>query len=130
MATINHVTLVGNLVRDPELKATTRGTKVLTVTLGVSEWRKNPETGESSDYSNYFDCVVFGPRAEGLARILKKGAKVTVSGRLHQNRWVAQDGTNRSAVSVTVEDLEMMSRGQGAVADGATDDGFADHDLF
>ncbi|MBQ3267343.1 MAG: single-stranded DNA-binding protein [Atopobiaceae bacterium] len=137
MSAINRVTLVGNLTRDPEFKATTHGTKVLVMSLGVSEWRKDPETGESADYSNYFDCALFGPRAEALARILRKGAKVTVAGRLHQNRWVAQDGTNRSAVSVTVEELELMSRDQGdAVPDagpvntGTPDQGFADHDLF
>lgn len=107
---INSVSITGNLTRDPELKATAGGTGVLSMGVAVNERRKDPETGEWGDYPSYVDCVVFGNRAEALARILAKGAKVAVHGRLRQDRWQDQDGRNRSRIEVVADDVDLMQR--------------------
>lgn len=107
---INSVSVTGNLTRDPELKATAGGTGVLSMGVAVNERRKDPETGEWGDYPSYVDCVVFGNRAEALARILAKGAKVAVHGRLRQDRWQDQDGRNRSRIEVVADEVDLMQR--------------------
>lgn len=107
---VNSVSITGNLTRDPELKATAGGAGVLSMGVAVNERRKDPATGEWCDYPNYVDCVVFGNRAEALARILAKGSKVAVHGRLHQDRWQDQDGRNRSRIEVVADEVDLMQR--------------------
>ena len=107
---INSVSVTGNLTRDPELKATAGGSSVLSMGVAVNERRKDPATGEWGDYPNFVDCVVFGNRAEALARILAKGAKVAVHGRLRQDRWQDQDGRNRSRIEVVADEVDLMQR--------------------
>lgn len=105
---INKVVETGNLVRDPQLSATPSGTSVLEFSIAVNE-RIN-RNGQWEDYPNYFDCVLFGGRAESLSRFLQKGSKVAVEGRLKQNRWQDKEsGQNRSKVQIIVNDVEFMS---------------------
>lgn len=109
MSNINHVILAGNLTREPEAKWTQSGTCILTFTIAVNESKKNPQ-GDWEDYANFFDCAVFGRRAEALADMLHKGMKVTVSGRLHWHSWLAEDGSKRSRVTVNVAEVELPQR--------------------
>ena len=109
---INRAIVSGNLTRDPELTATPSGTQVLHVGVAVNDRVKNQRTGEWEDRPNYLDCVVFGKRAESLSRILRKGAKVAVEGRLRQSRWETQDGQKRSKVEIVVDEVELMSARQ------------------
>lgn len=108
---INTVVIAGYTAKDPELKVTPSGTTVLSLLLAVNDTKKNAQ-GEWEETANFFDCVLFGKRAESLAQYITKGAKLTVNGRLHQDRWQAQDGTNRSRVSIIVQDLELPPRTQ------------------
>lgn len=103
---INTVTIAGRTTKDPELKVTQSGTAILSFSLAVNDMKKNAQ-GAWEDVSNFFDCVMFGKLAEGIAQYITKGAKLTVNGRLHQDRWQAQDGTNRSRVSIIVQDIEL-----------------------
>ena len=105
---INHVTLSGNLTRDSELRTTQGGTNILSFGIAVNDRRKNQQTGEWEDVPNYFDCTLFGARAEKLSQYLTKGTKVAVSGRLHYSSW-EKDGQKRSKVDVIVDDLEFLS---------------------
>lgn len=107
---INRVTLTGNLTRDPELRVTTNGTKILNIGIAVNDRRKNPQSGEWEDVPNFFDCVMFGPRGESLQRFLHKGSKVAIEGKLRYNSWTSQEGQKRSRVDVLVDDVEFMSQ--------------------
>lgn len=107
---INTVALVGNLVRDPEVRATTSGNTVMNFSLAVNERERNAQ-GEYEDVPSYFDMVMFGNRAEAVSRFISKGSKVAVRGHLKQRRW-EKDGQRRSKVEVIVEDLDFMSRQQ------------------
>lgn len=108
---INVVSISGNLTRDPELKQTASGTQVLTFGVAVNDRRKNPQTGEWEDVPNFVDCDMFGARAEALSRYLAKGSKVAVSGKLHYSSWTAKDGSKRSKLGVTANDVEFLSAG-------------------
>lgn len=103
---INRVIIAGNLTRDPELRATTSGTQVLSFSVAVTDRHRNNETGEWEDYPNFIDCTMFGPRAEGLTKYLAKGSKVCVEGKLRYSAW-ERDGQRRSKLEVVAEDIEL-----------------------
>ena len=108
---INRVIVSGNLTRDPELRATTGGTNVLTFGIAVNDRRRNPQTGEWEDVPNFVDCVMFGARAESVSRFLSKGSKVAIEGKLRYSSW-EKDGVRRSRLEVVVDEIEFMSRNQ------------------
>lgn len=110
---INRVNISGNLTRDPELRATTGGTQVLSFGMAVNDRRKNQQTGEWEDYPNFVDCTMFGSRAEKISRYLTKGCKVAVEGKLRYSQW-ERDGQKRIKLEVIVEEIEFMSRQQAA----------------
>lgn len=105
---INSVSISGNLVRDAELRSTQSGTAVLSFSVAVNERVKDGRTGEWGDRPNFIDCVLWGNRAEVLSKMLEKGCKVAVSGRLRWSQW-ERDGQKRSKIEVIVEDIDIMS---------------------
>lgn len=119
---INRVIVSGNLTRDPELRQTGGGMAVLAFGIAVNDRRKNPQTGEWEDRPNFVDCMMFGARAEALSKILSKGVKVALEGKLRWSQW-GHDGAKRSKLEVVVDELELMaSKGVGS------HDGFANAD--
>lgn len=112
---INKVILIGNLTRDPELRATASGLSVLSFSIAVNDRRKNPSSGEWEDVPNYIDCSMFGNRAEALAKYLSKGSKVGIDGKLRWSQW-EKDGQKRSKVDVIVDNIDLLSpRNSGVV---------------
>lgn len=105
---INFVSLSGNLTRDPELKTTSGTTSVISWGMAVNDRRRNPQTGEWEDVPNFVDCALFGSRAEPLSRVLHKGSKVFVSGKLKYSTW-ERDGHKRSKLEVIVSDLDILA---------------------
>ena len=103
---INRVNISGNLTRDPETRG---GGSVLAFGVAVNDRRRNPDTDEWEDVPNYIDCVVFGKRAEPLSRMLHKGDKVAIEGKLRWSSWETDDG-RRSKIEVIVDEVEFMSR--------------------
>lgn len=106
---INRVNISGNLTRDPELRATSGGTQVLSFGVAVNDRRKNPKTGEWEDYPNFVDCILFGARAEAVDKYLSKGSKVAIEGKLRYSTW-EHNGQRRSKLEVIVDEIEFMSR--------------------
>ena len=107
---INRVVISGNLTRDPELRQTAGGLPVLGFSVAVNDRRKNPQTGEWEDVTNFVDCTMFGARAASVARFLGKGSKVAIDGKLRYSSW-EKDGQKRSKLEVIVDDIEFLSRG-------------------
>ncbi len=108
---VNVVVISGNLTRDPEIRATAGGTSILNFGMAVSDRRKNAQTGEWEDVANFVDCVLFGKRADSLSRIMTKGMKVTVYGKLRYSSWVDKDTQrNRSKLEVVAEEVDLMQR--------------------
>ncbi len=106
---INRVLISGNLTRDPELRSTAGGTHVLGFGVAVNDRTKNQQTGEWEDRPNFIDCTMFGKRAEALARILRKGMKVAIEGKLRYSAW-EKDGQKRSKIEVIPDEVELMSQ--------------------
>ena len=118
---INRVVLVGNLTRDPELRATPSGTSVCSLRVAVNDRVKDPVTGEWGDKPNYFTVDVFGPQGERCAQWLSRGRQVAVEGRLRWREWETQDGQKREAVSVVADNVQFI----GPREPGAEGGGFA-----
>lgn len=112
---INRVNISGNLTRYPELRATQGGMQVLGFGVAVNDRRRNQQTGEWEDYPNFVDCTMFGNRAESMGRILHKGMKVAIEGKLRYSSW-DKDGQRRSKLEVIVDEIELMSQKQASAA--------------
>jgi len=104
---INRVILTGNLTRDPELRRTQSGMAILSFGIAVNDRRKNGQTGNYEDVPNFFDCTMFGSRAEGVANYISKGSKIGLEGKLRYSSW-EKDGQKRSKVEVVVDDVEFL----------------------
>ena len=108
---INHVTIVGRLTRDPELRHLPSGSPVLQMGVAVNG-RQKDAAGNWTDKPNFFDVKVFGNQAEMLAQHLSKGRRVGIDGRLDWSSWEAQDGSKRSKVEVVAQSVQFLdSRG-------------------
>lgn len=105
---INRVNISGNLTRDPQMRATQSGTQILSFGVAVNDRRRNPQSGEGEDVPNFIDCVVFGNRANALQRLLTKGMKVAIEGKLRWSQW-EKDGQKRSKIEVIVDEIEFLS---------------------
>lgn len=103
MGNINMVCISGNLTADCQRKKAGE-TPLVEFTIACNEFRKDAE-----QYVNFIDCTLFGKRAQGLADYLVKGQKVAISGKLHHSRWETEDGQKRSKITVTVNELEIVT---------------------
>jgi len=107
---INRVVISGNLTREPELRQA-GSTTVLQFGIAVNDRIRNQQTDQWEDRPNYFDVLVWGARGEGLSRVLTKGMKVAIEGKLRWSQWQAQDGGNRSKVEIVADNVDFMSGG-------------------
>jgi len=115
---VNVVVLVGNLTRDPELKAMPSGTSVCRLGLAVNERTKDPNSGEWGERPNYFDIDVFGAQGENCAQYLAKGRQVAIEGRLRWRSWETPEGQKRSAVSVVANNVQFIGPRDGGGQSG------------
>ena len=109
---LNSVTVSGHLAADPELRQTQSGMTVMSLRLAVNDRRKNQQTQQWEDYTNWVPCTMFGDRASKVAQYLSKGSKVAVLGKLRYSEW-EKDGQKRSKLEVIVDDIDFMSQRQG-----------------
>jgi len=109
VATINRVVVVGNLTRDPELRATPGGTSLCRLRVACNTSWRNKDTGEIDERSNYFDVTVFGASGEACARFLAKGRPVAVDGRLEWHEWMTVEGERRQAVGIVADSVQFLS---------------------
>lgn len=115
---INHITVAGNVTRDPELRQVGQG-HVLKFGLAVSDSWVNKVTGNRDEHTDFFDCEVWGPRAEALARIVRKGMKLAVCGQMRSNQREQPDGSKRTFWAVRVSEVELPAKGAQAAQGGA-----------
>lgn len=95
----NVTILSGRATKDTELRTTTGGTQVATISLAVNH---------KDDLTSYFECVCFGKTAETAGKYVNKGKQVNVVGRLQQRKWQDKEGNNRYSVEVVVNQLQLL----------------------
>lgn len=100
----NSVTLVGNLVEDPELRFTPSGVAMAKVRFAVNRrWRDRND--EWQEETSFFGGTCWRDMAENVAESLQKGMRVIVTGQLEQRTWETQEGDKRSVVEIRIDEL-------------------------
>jgi len=104
MNNLNSILIEGNLVRDPLLRSTQKGTQVCNMCLASNRYYKQ-DTGFEKEVS-FFDIETWAKLAEACYAKGKKGRGVRVVGRLKQNRWSDPEGKSHSKVTIVAEHVE------------------------
>ena len=104
MNNLNSILIEGNLVRDPMLRSTPRGTQVCTFTLASNRFYKQ-DAGLEKEVG-FFDVETWSKLAENCYNMGHKGRGVRVVGRLKQDRWNGTDGKSHSKISIVAEHVE------------------------
>jgi single-strand DNA-binding protein len=109
---LNRVMLLGNLGADPELRMTSGGQAVLKLRLATSEtyMDKNRQRQERTEWHN---VVIWGKRAEALAKILTKGTRIFVEGGLRTSSYEDRDGNKRYRTEVVSSNILLQGSGGG-----------------
>jgi single-strand DNA-binding protein len=111
---LNKVFIIGNLTRDPEIKAIPSGIKVCSFSVATNRvWKdKNGARQEAADYHN---IVVFGRQAETVAQYMKKGSQVMIEGRMQTRSWDdATTNTKKYRTEVIADRVQFGSTGSGS----------------
>src|ERR1700677_3119883 len=100
---VNKVILVGNLGRDPEVRNTQDGAKIVNLALATSETWNDKGSGERKERTEWHRVVIFNDRVADVAeRYLKKGAKIYVEGSLQTRKWTDQGGQERYTTEIVI----------------------------
>ena len=108
MASLNKVTLIGNLGKDPETKYMPSGDSMTNITLATTETWKDKATGEKKEATEWHRVTFFGKLAEIAAQYLKKGSSVYVEGSLRTRKYVDKDGVEKYATDIKADEMKML----------------------
>ena len=108
MASLNKVTLIGNLGRDPEVRYLPDETAVCTIHLGTSFQWKDKATGERREETDWHRVVFYNRLALVAAEYLKKGRLVYVEGRLKTRKWQDKDGSDKYITEIIADQMQML----------------------
>jgi len=104
MNNLNSILIEGNMVREPLLRTTPKGTPVCTFSLASNRYFRQ-DSGMEKEVS-FFEVETWAKLAEACNNLGKKGRGVRVVGRLKQDRWTGNDGKQRSKISIIAEHVE------------------------
>ena len=97
---LNHITIMGRLVRDPELRRTGSGIAVASFTVAVDRDFGGRDGGEKE--TDFIDCVAWRQTGEFVSKYFTKGRMIVVSGRLQIRSWTDKDGNKRTSAEINV----------------------------
>lgn len=100
---LNHITIMGRMTRDPELRRTNSGTAVTSFRLAVERDFAPKDGGERE--VDFIDCVAWRGAAEFASRYFSKGSMAVVSGRLQMRNWTDKEGNKRVSAEVAAENI-------------------------
>ncbi len=120
VGSLNKVTLIGNLGKDPEIRTTSDGRELANFSIATSESWKDKVTGERKDKTEWHRVVVFN---EGLVRVIKsyvkKGSKLYIEGQLQTRKWTDSDNQERYTTEIVLQNYNsslilLDSKGEGS----------------
>ncbi len=120
----NRADVIGNVTRDPEMRTTTSGQKVLSVGIATNERWKDRASGEMKERTEFHNIVIWGELAEEVARSVKKGTRLFVSGRVQTRSWETQAGSRRTTTEIIAEQCSLLGA-RSAAADESIQAGAA-----
>lgn len=114
---LNHITIMGRLVRDPELRRTGTGTAVTNFTVAVDRDYSGKDGGEKK--TDFINCVAWRQTGEFVSKYFTKGSMIVVSGRLELRDWTDKDGNKRTSAEINVENAYFGSTKKESEAEAA-----------
>jgi single-strand DNA-binding protein len=119
---VNKVILIGNLGRDPEVRSTQDGAKIVQLSVATSDQWRDRASGERKERTEWHRVVIFNERLADVAeKYLRKGSKVYLEGQLQTRKWTDKDGQDRYTTEVVLGKF----RGELTMLDGRGDGGGA-----
>ena len=107
MSGVNKVILVGHLGKDPEIRTTQAGSKVVTFSLATSETWKDRNSGERKEKTEWHRVVIFNENIAQVAeRYLKKGSQVYIEGMLETRKWTDNSGVEKFTTEIVVKQFK------------------------
>lgn len=98
---MNSINLIGRLTKEPEIKTTANGNKVISFCLAVDRKSKNKET-------DFIDCVAWNKLAEIISQYCNKGKMISVTGSLQTRNWEDSNGSKHKASEVNVMSIDLL----------------------
>ncbi|MCX7238896.1 MAG: single-stranded DNA-binding protein [Burkholderiales bacterium] len=123
MASVNKVILVGNCGRDPEIRYLPSGQAVANVSVATSTRRKDKNTGESIETTEWHRVTFYDRLAEIAGEYVKKGRPIYVEGRLKYGKYTDQAGVERNTVDIVATELQLLGAREGMGAPSDEDGG-------
>lgn len=124
MASLNKVSIIGNLGRDPELRNLPSGDAITNIAVATTDKWKDKNTGEKREQTEWHRITAFGPLAEIMAKYLVKGSQVYIEGKLRTRKYTDKDGIERYATEIVADTLQML----GGNPNRQQDDGSSYHE--
>ncbi len=101
---LNKVTLIGNLGKDPDIRSTSDGREIASFSVATSESWKDKVTGEKKDKTEWHRIVVFTEGLVGLVKnYIKKGSKLYIEGQLQTRKWVDNNGQEKYTTEIVLQ---------------------------
>jgi single-strand DNA-binding protein len=127
MASVNKVSLVGHLGRNPETRTFPSGDQVCNATLATTDRWKDKQSGEMREATEWHRLVFNGRLAEIAAQYLRKGSQIYVEGAIRTRKYTGRDGVEKYATDIRVDQMQMLSSRQatgGPAGRGDDDDSY------
>lgn len=124
MASLNRITLIGNVGRDPETRFTTSGTPVANFSVATTE-RWTDKDGKKQESTEWHRVQVFAGLAEFVGKYVKKGAQVYVEGRVKTDKWEDKDGGRHERMVVDASSVQLLDRKSSAPSEDAQSEAVA-----
>ena len=104
---VNRVTLLGNLCKDPEVRSTQSGGKIVNLTVATSDTWNDKQSGERKERTEFHRVVIFNERvASFVEQYIGKGRKVYIEGELRTRKWTDQSGQEKYSTEVVIDRLK------------------------
>ena len=116
---VNKAILIGRLGKDPEIRYTQSQTPVTNFSLATSERRKDPQSGNWLEQTEWHNIVTFGKTAENCSNFLKKGREVYIEGRIQTRKWQDKEGKDRWTTEIVANTVQFLGGRDGAGADSS-----------
>ena len=113
MASVNKVILVGNCGRDPEIRYLPSGQAVANISVATSSRRKDKNTGESIEDTQWQRVTFYDRLAEIAGEYVKKGQPIYVEGRLKYGKYVDQAGVEKNTVDIIATEMQLLGKREG-----------------
>jgi single-strand DNA-binding protein len=125
MASVNKVILVGNCGRDPEVRYLPSGQAVATVSVATSSKRKDKNSGETVEDTQWHRVTFFDRLAEIAGEYVKKGRPIYVEGRLKYGKFTNKDGVEQNTCDIIATEMQLLGSREGMGGPGGDEDGGA-----